>query len=131
MATVAVHHGFGRPVGVLEPSDISKVIEYDYFTQSFGIAGGTLGRVAFILYIIGLLGVTTSHRVILWALVVLQPIVNLVFILIIFLQCPGHASGIWAHSGKVKCWSPRVQAYYGYFLGCKKALFLSTTQINE
>ncbi|KAJ5819591.1 hypothetical protein N7474_005182 [Penicillium riverlandense] len=100
MATVAVNHGFGRHVGTLEPSDVSQIIEYDYITQTFGIAGGTLGRVAFIVYIIGLLGVSISHRVILWALVVLQPIVNLVFILIIFLQCPGHASGIWAHSGK-------------------------------
>lgn len=121
MATVAVNLGFGRRVGTLEPSDVSRIIEYDYFTQTFGIAGGTIGRVSFIVYIIGLLGVSISHRVILWTLVVLQPIVNLVFVLIIFLQCPGLGSGIWEHSGKVRCWSPHVQAYYGYFQGCKKS----------
>lgn len=90
---------------------------YDYLSQTFSLAGGTLGRVSFIVFIVGLLVQRMSERIVLWVLAALQVIVNGMVIIIIFVQCPGHASAIWNHSGKSKCWDLRVQEYYGYFQG--------------
>lgn len=118
MLTIGVREGYGRPVWALDPAKVPVVIKYDYLAQTFGIAGGTIGRVAFIAFIQGVLAVVLSHKVILWCFAALQAVVNAMFILIIYLQCPGHTSGIWQHAGKAKCWDLRVQAYYGYFQGC-------------
>jgi hypothetical protein len=92
---------------------------YDYLAQTFGIAGGTLGRIAFIVFVVGLLGTRKLYRVILWILVALQVSTNVTLIVILFVQCPGHGSAIWAPSGKDNCWDVRIQAYYGYYQGCK------------
>jgi hypothetical protein len=115
---VAVQHGYGRSVGTV--SDVSTVIMYDYLGQTFGICGGVMGRIAFIVLINGLLAARKQWRAILWALMAAQIIINVLFILIIFLQCPGHASAIWSDSDDSgHCWDLRVQTYYGYFEGCK------------
>lgn len=119
MITLGIEDGFGRGIKETRAS-VSKVIMCDYLAQAFVLAGGALGRVSFIVFIIGLLGSRLSYRVILWTLVGLQGVVNVLFIVIIFAQCPGHTSAIWQHSGKQKCWDTRVQAYYGYFQGGKK-----------
>ncbi|CRG84247.1 dihydroxyacetone kinase [Talaromyces islandicus] len=114
--TVAVQHGYGRSVKTV--SDASLVIMYDYLGQTFGICGGVMGRIAFIVLINGLLAARKQYRAILWALMAAQIIINVLFILIIFLQCPGHASAIWADSDDSgDCWDLRVQTYYGYFEG--------------
>ena len=118
MITMAVQYGFGRHVWDINPDHTATVIMYDYLTQTFGIAGGTLGRIAFIVFVLGLLGTRKAYRVILWVLVALQIVTNGMFIIILFVQCPGHASAIWSQDGKGKCWDVRVQAYYGYYQGC-------------
>lgn len=93
---------------------------YDYLGQTFGICGGVMGRISFIALINALLATRKEYRAILWALMAAQIIVNVLFILIIFLQCPGHASAIWSQSeDSGNCWDLRVQTYYGYFEGCK------------
>ncbi|KAJ5358873.1 uncharacterized protein N7496_011286 [Penicillium cataractarum] len=117
MVTLAIKLGFGQELSSINTSNVSKIIMHDYLTQTFGLAGGALGRISFIVFIIGLLVQKRSHRIILWILIGLQVIVNSIFIIILFVQCPGHASAIWAHSGKAKCWDLHVQAYYGYFQG--------------
>lgn len=119
MVTLAVSHGFGRHARDVTEPDAPQIIMYDYLAQAFGFGGGTLGRIAFIVFIVGILGIKRSHRIILWCLVALQLIINFVFVLIILIQCSGHASAIWANPGKAKCWDFRVQSYYGYFQGCE------------
>ena len=106
---------------------------FDYLTQTFGIAGGTLGRISFIVFVIGLLGTKRSHRVILWIIVGLQILTNSILIIILFVQCPGHASAIWNQNGKDKCWDVRIQAYYGYYQGCTSfhSLPWSTIETNH
>ncbi|KAJ5743851.1 hypothetical protein N7533_008721 [Penicillium manginii] len=120
LLTLAIQYGFGRPASEND-SEVSKIIMYDYLSQTFSLAGGTLGRVSFIVFIVGLLVQRLSERIVLWALAALQVIVNGMVIIIIFVQCPGHASAIWDHSGKSKCWDLRVQEYYGYFQGAFNA----------
>lgn len=120
MITLAVHFGFGQEVTTLSETAVSKVILHDYIAQAFGLAGGAIGRVSFIVFIIGLLVQKSSQRIALWVLVSLQVAVNSLFIIIIFVQCPGHESAIWDDSGKRKCWDLHVQAYYGYFQGGKR-----------
>ncbi|KAJ5827164.1 hypothetical protein N7447_003927 [Penicillium robsamsonii] len=118
LLTVGVRHGFCRHVWDLDTNSVvPKVIMFDYLTQTFGIAGGTLGRISFIVFVIGLLGTRRSHRVILWIIAGLQILTNLILIIILFVQCPGHASAIWTQTGKHKCWDVRIQAYYGYYQG--------------
>ncbi|KAJ5628118.1 hypothetical protein N7490_010346 [Penicillium lividum] len=117
MTTIGIQHGFGQKVDDISTVNVSKVIMYDYLAQTFALAGGALGRVSFIVFIIGLLVSRQWHRVVFWGLVAMQLIVNSMFIIILFVQCPGHASAIWEHSEKSKCWNTQVQAYYGYFQG--------------
>ncbi|KAJ5158645.1 uncharacterized protein N7500_008296 [Penicillium coprophilum] len=118
LITVGVNYGFCRHVWDLDTKTVvPKVIMFDYLTQTFGIAGGTLGRISFIVFVIGLLGTRKSHRVILWVIVGLQVVTNLILIIILFVQCPGHASAIWTQNGEHKCWDVRIQAYYGYYQG--------------
>ncbi|OQD89751.1 hypothetical protein PENANT_c002G07823 [Penicillium antarcticum] len=114
---MGIQWGFGRHVWNINPNDTATVIMYDYLAQTFGIAGGTLGRIAFTVFIVGLLGTKKTYRVILWVLVGLQIVTNVMFIIILFAQCPGHASAIWSQDGNGKCWDVRVQAYYGYYQG--------------
>lgn len=120
MITLGIQYGFGQKVGDINAANVPKVIMFDYLTQTFALAGGALGRISFIVFVIGLLVSKQSHRVIFWGLVAMQVLVNLMFIIILFVQCPGHASAIWEHSDKSKCWNTKVQAYYGYFQGGKK-----------
>ncbi|KAJ5987423.1 hypothetical protein N7451_011788 [Penicillium sp. IBT 35674x] len=117
MITLGIQHGFGQKVGDIGADDVSKVIMYDYLTQTFALAGGALGRISFIVFVIGLLVSKQWHRVVFWILVAMQVLVNSMFVIILFVQCPGHASAIWEHSDKSKCWNTKVQAYYGYFQG--------------
>lgn len=119
MITLAVKLGFGQELSSIDAPNVPKIIMHDYLAQTFGLAGGAMGRISFIVFVVGLLVQKRSHRIILWILVGLQLVVNCVFIIILFVQCPGHASAIWDHSGRAKCWDPRVQAYYSYFQGCK------------
>jgi hypothetical protein len=126
MITLAIQLGFGQKVSALSDAAVSEVIMHDYLTQTFGLAGGAIGRVSFIVFIIGLLVQRSSQRIALWTLVGAQVVVNSLFIIIIFVQCPGHASAIWRHADKAKCWDLRVQAYYGYFQGgTRKQLLFS------
>ena len=124
--TLAVRYGFGRNIWAINAPDVPRINLYDYLAQAFGLGGGTLGRMAFFVFIVRLLGVERSHTIILWILLGLQLIVNFIFILTIFIQCPGHSSAIWEHSGKANCWDPRVQSYYGYFQGCEDSLLFKT-----
>ncbi|KAJ5752600.1 hypothetical protein N7520_009517 [Penicillium odoratum] len=117
MTTIGIQHGFGQEVDDISTVNVPKVIMYDYLAQTFALAGGALGRVSFIVFVIGLLVSRQWHRVVFWGLVAMQLIVNSMFIIILFVQCPEHASAIWEHSEKSKCWNTRVQAYYGYFQG--------------
>ncbi|KAJ5938112.1 hypothetical protein N7454_004454 [Penicillium verhagenii] len=117
MTTLGIKHGFGQKVDDIDTSNVPTVIMFDYLAQTFALAGGALGRVSFIVFVIGILVSRQWHRVVFWGLVAMQLIVNSMFIIILFVQCPGHASAIWEHSAKSKCWNTRVQAYYGYFQG--------------
>lgn len=131
---MGIKYGFGRHVWDLNTTTaVPKVIMYDYLTQTFGIAGGTLGRISFIVFVIQLLGTRRSHRVILWVIVGLQIVTNVMLIIILFVQCPGHGSAIWTQNGKDKCWDYRVQAYYGYYQGCTSfhSLPWSTSETNN
>ncbi|KAJ5664370.1 hypothetical protein N7507_005101 [Penicillium longicatenatum] len=117
MITLGIQHGFGQEVGNISAANVPKIIMFDYLAQTFALAGGALGRISFIVFVIGLLVSKQWHRVVFWILVALQLIINSMFIIILFVQCPGHASAIWEHSEKSKCWNTKVQAYYGYFQG--------------
>ncbi|KAJ6120485.1 hypothetical protein N7523_004765 [Penicillium sp. IBT 18751x] len=121
MITVAIQLGFGQKVSALSDTAVPQVIMHDYLAQTFGLAGGALGRISFIVFIIGLLVQRSSQRIALWTLVGAQAVINSLFIVIIFVQCPEHASAIWSHFGKAKCWDLHVQADYGYFQGAFNA----------
>jgi hypothetical protein len=119
MVTTSVHYGFGRSVTTISPHDLPLAGMYDYFSHGFGLSGCLLARMAFILYLINLLGARKLHRVALWILLVSQFVTNFLCILLIYIQCPGNPSAIWNPSIKAYCWSPVVQSDYGYFIGSK------------
>lgn len=92
---------------------------FDYLGQTFGLSATCVGRVAFSIYLLGVLRAARWQKAILWSLIAAQVITNILSLLIMFLQCPGQGSAIWNMPGKQKCWDVRVQAYYAYFQGCE------------
>ncbi|OBT77257.1 hypothetical protein VF21_04112 [Pseudogymnoascus sp. 05NY08] len=117
IVTIGVQHGLGQHVWYLPPARVPKVIIFDYVTQALGLSASCLGRVAFTIYLLQLLGSSRTQRVMLWILITTQVVTNVVSILIMFLQCPGHGSAIWDRPNQTKCWGVHVQAYFGFFQG--------------
>ncbi|EEA29092.1 conserved hypothetical protein [Talaromyces marneffei ATCC 18224] len=108
--TIGIENGYGQQVWNINTEDVPKVIMYDYLSQTFCSAGGVIGRTAFTMFIISILGTRKPHRIMLWALIGAQIIINTLFILIIFLQCPGHASAINNKTGEGKTESSAIIA---------------------
>lgn len=120
MVTTAVHYGLGRSIETLPQESVPKAVMYDYLAQAFGLGGSCFSRIAFILYLINLLGTRKAHRVVLWVLLWLQLVTHFVTILLIFIQCPGNTAAVFDHTINANCWSPVVQVDNGFFQGCKR-----------
>jgi hypothetical protein len=80
------------------------------------------GRIAFMVYLFRLIGTKKGLRMFLYFLMAQHAVINVVTIILIVAQCPDFAT-LWdpiGHPGK--CWSPAVQADFGYFQGATNTL---------
>ena len=119
--TVAWSHGLGRHIWTLSAEQTFEVMKYMVgYAQIFAIYASTFGRISFSLFLLVIIG-TTNYRkkIVLWAVVAIQIIINTVVIVQIYAQCGMNVTALWnpavaAHS---TCQSPMVQTVLGYIQG--------------
>ncbi|KAH8697933.1 hypothetical protein BGW36DRAFT_427869 [Talaromyces proteolyticus] len=93
-STSAVRFGYGQRSPVPSEDNAIKARQFYLIGQAIMLAGTALGRVAFVLYMLAILGGKIWHRIVLVGLTVLGLVINLVCIIMIFTMCP-NVNGNW------------------------------------
>ncbi|KAJ5116273.1 hypothetical protein N7456_000621 [Penicillium angulare] len=119
LVTAGVHYGLGRHASILDHGPEVKAVMYYCISQSFGIVASTIGRMAFIMFLARLFPSSSVTRTVLWALFAIQPIVNIIAIFLMFLQCHGEIPPLFDFTlPQDNCMPLSVQINYAYFQGC-------------
>ncbi|RAO69022.1 uncharacterized protein BHQ10_005034 [Talaromyces amestolkiae] len=112
--TNGVHYGYGRPDETV-PEPYAVLARKSYIIgQAVLIACTAMGRAAFVVYLLAILGGQKWQRIILISLAVMELIFNLVAIVLIFGGC-SPPEFLWDHTIGGHCWPGDIQVYYGYF----------------
>lgn len=102
--------------------------------QGVLIACAAMGRAAFVVYLLAILGGQKLQRFILISLAVLELIFNLITIILIFGGCTP-PDVLWDHTIVGRCWPADIQVNYGYFQSSMSTLLflhiLSTNAKNS
>ena len=112
--TAAVHYGYGQDMGKLLSENSVLAVKYYVITQACIIGSTAAARVAFIIYLLAILGGEKKHGIILSALAALEVVFNAVSIILIFTGCK-NVRAIWNTAINSECASPNIQIRYGYF----------------
>ncbi|KAL1886155.1 hypothetical protein Plec18167_000084 [Paecilomyces lecythidis] len=122
LVTYAVYRGLGRPSYYLSLEDRIQVVKYEYIGGAWGIISPALGRISYALFLLSVLRLlTTVRRIFLWVLIALQVVVNLLALIIIFVQCHP-TSRVWDPSVPGYCVSVHVQGDIGFAQGAINTL---------
>ena len=120
--TQAYHHGLGRHLYYLTEAQLSEAFRFGFFSLAWGFLSPMAGRISFCIFMFWVAG--TDPRMKRWPVycfMVLQVIVNVVAVLVAYLQCGTHLSILWTpellNEMPHYCLDPGVQTYYGYFQG--------------
>ncbi|KAE8146709.1 hypothetical protein BDV25DRAFT_169665 [Aspergillus avenaceus] len=117
ISNVAVHHGYGQTAGSLDHHDEKEAMKYSTTSQALIVLAATAGRLTFNFYLIELLATRKRHRLILWALVPLQVIVNVVSVFLLVFRCSVNIGQLFSPGEEANCMGLDVQIDYGYFQG--------------
>ncbi|KAJ5976448.1 hypothetical protein N7481_010155, partial [Penicillium waksmanii] len=112
LLTVAIHYGFGKSSANLSLADQIQAMKFATILQTFMIIATGLGRCAFILYLLGIVGTERLHHIILWLFIALQIIINGVSVIIAYTQC-SDVRGIWNPEFSAGCSFGNLQGVYG------------------
>ncbi|EED20455.1 integral membrane protein [Talaromyces stipitatus ATCC 10500] len=112
--TTGVKYGYGHPDATVPEPDASLARKNYLFGLAVLIVCTALGRAAFVLYLLAILGNQKWHRIILIALAVMEVAFNLVSVILIFVDCTPSAS-LWDYSIPGKCSLDALQLNWGYF----------------
>lgn len=115
LVTVGIHDGFGRDLDTLPTHRWPALVMYYSLSTAFCIAGVSLARCAFILFLIPPLSLRRLYTVTFWAMLGLEIVMNAMNIVFIFLRCPKKGANYWLV--EADCWSVLVQEKYSYFTG--------------
>jgi hypothetical protein len=128
--TVSEQHGLGRHIMYLEPAQIVTALKWQTIAEPLGIMSPTMGRLSFTIYMLRLVGCDKFKRYLLRFCIYFNLLVNILCIILIFVQCGPYVTAIWdTHApGASHCWSKQVQSQYGYFQGaCNTLIDLTLT----
>ncbi|OJJ50417.1 hypothetical protein ASPZODRAFT_129044 [Penicilliopsis zonata CBS 506.65] len=118
IANVSVAYGLGHHYSSLAHAREVKAVLYYCVTQTLGISACTVGRIAFIVYLVRLFPSSSPVRLVFWLLVVAQGVINVVSILLLFLQCGADVAPVFDYTlPETNCMALSVQINYGYFQG--------------
>lgn len=109
-----MHYGYGRPNATV-PEPYATLARKNYIIGQAVLIGCTaMGRAAFVVYLLAILGGQKWQRSILISLAVMELVFNLVSIVLIFAGCTPAAS-LWDHTIAGTCWPADIQVNWGYF----------------
>ncbi|KAL3451749.1 hypothetical protein BJX65DRAFT_304333 [Aspergillus insuetus] len=123
ISSVSAAWGLGTYFGALALEQRRNIAKFAFVFLPFGVFGPMLGRVSFILFIRSSVVVEVFHlrRWLLWALLVLQVVLNVVPVIMEFTQC-FPVESLWdASEGEESCGEASSVQYYVYFQGAFNA----------
>lgn len=109
-----MHYGYGQDMQVLLLENSTLAVKYYIITQACVIGSTATARVAFIIYLLAILGSEKKHSIILSTLAALEVVINAVSIILIFTSCK-NVRTIWDQAINSECGPPHRQIRYGYF----------------
>ncbi|RHZ58733.1 uncharacterized protein CDV56_106932 [Aspergillus thermomutatus] len=112
--TIGVKYGYGRPDATVPEPDAMLARKFYIIGQGFLIGCTAMGRAAFVLYLLAILGGQKWQRIILTALAVMEVIFNFVAIILIFASC-SPVSMLWDYTVVGTCQPDSIQVDWGYF----------------
>ncbi|GFF35779.1 hypothetical protein IFM61606_05879 [Aspergillus udagawae] len=112
--TIAVNYGYGLPDETVPEPDATTGRKFYILGQAFLILCTAVGRAAFVLYLLAILGGQKWQRIILTALAVMEVIFNSVVIILMFASCTP-VSMLWDYNVAGTCAADSIQVNFGYF----------------
>ncbi|KAI0965546.1 hypothetical protein F4678DRAFT_452353 [Xylaria arbuscula] len=117
---LSVHYGLGRHQHTLPVEDAIRAIMWDYLAQPPAIIGPAFGRISFAMLLLTLVKVQKPRRILLYAIIASQFIVNTIVYVLILTQCKPIQS-LWDYRIKGDCWNLVYQRNIGFFQGAFNA----------
>ncbi|KAJ2995402.1 hypothetical protein NUW58_g1279 [Xylaria curta] len=115
---ISIHYGLGRHQNTLLDEDAILAIKWDYLAQPPAIIGPAFGRISFAMLLLTLVNRQKGRRILLYALIISQFVVNNLVYILILVQCKPIES-LWDHRVKGDCWDLVYQRNIGFFQGCQ------------
>ena len=116
--TVAFTYGLGKHFADLEPHDQQYSLMYMIgFIELFAVTPCMFGRISFAVFLLYILGPTQNvKRATLWAIMVVQIVINFIVVVQIYAQCGSHFDALWKPEvyAIANCQSPAVETIIGY-----------------
>lgn len=91
-------------------------MKWHFISQPAGVMCPAIARVAFCTYLLRFAGTGKKIWRFLWFIIITQLLVNILTMVEILISCKKFEM-LWNVDVKPECWSPKVQAYMGYFQG--------------
>lgn len=101
-----------------------QAMKWEYLAQPAGIMSPALSRIAFCMYMLKFVGTSKNKRNLFYFIIVSQLIINLGTMVEVLISCE-HFAQLWDSRLHGRCWSPKIQAYLGFFQGGKSTRFSS------
>ncbi|KAL4816829.1 hypothetical protein BDW67DRAFT_184300 [Aspergillus spinulosporus] len=123
LVTVSTYYGLGSNIAALDYGQLVGLLKYVMIGMPFGVLAPLAGRISFILLLLAtVLSVHNMRRKLLWALIILQVIVNIIPCVLQYTQC-SPVEGLW--NPKIvltECQGAILVQRWGYFQGAFNAL---------
>lgn len=118
LVTVSTYYGLGSNIAALDYGQLVGLLKYVMIGMPFGVLAPLAGRISFILLLLAtVLSVHNMRRKLLWALIILQVIVNIIPCVLQYTQC-SPVEGLW--NPKIvltECQGAILVQRWGYFQG--------------
>lgn len=115
--TIAQRWGLGRHFDTLTSNQSVHALHYMVVSESFSIMTSYFGRMSFSAFLLGIFGVVAQRqRVTLYAIIILDTLINIIVMVQIYAQCGTAIGEEWdpaAHAHNL-CTSPDFETYLGY-----------------
>ncbi|KAI0878093.1 hypothetical protein GGS24DRAFT_497159 [Hypoxylon argillaceum] len=117
---LSIHYGLGRHQDTLQADNAVQAIKWDYLAQPPAIIGPAFGRISFAMLLLPLVKLQKGRRIILYALIAAQFVINNLVYILILAQCKP-IEYLWDYRLKGVCWDLVYQRNIGFFQGALNA----------
>lgn len=115
--TIAQPWGLGRHFDTLTSNQAVHALHYMVVSESFSIMTSYFGRMSFSVFLLGIFGVVAQpQRVTLYAIIILDTLMNIIVMVQIYAQCGTAIGAEWDPAAYPRnlCTSPDFETYLGY-----------------